>query len=152
MTDLDKRTDELLADALTKEGRLNAARSYRIGQRRHAPEWLLVRSLIEPPTDAKLREIEKAWANDSSLPATLQNLLRFAFAQRFATPAPEPTMEEIAARLLKAAETVFAGLNERIDGACEGDGAGVPLFAGIADLSDAINEARAMAVKVETGR
>ena len=47
-----------------------------------------------------------------------------------------------AAELLAAAETVLAGLNERIDVACQSDASSVPVFAGIAALSDAINKAR----------
>lgn len=59
----------------------------------------------------------------------------------------EPTACLIAAApdLLAAAETVLAGLNERIDAATDS----VPVFAGIAALSDAINKARVGAAQEE---
>jgi len=54
-----------------------------------------------------------------------------------------PNLETAAApELLEAAETVLADLNERIDAACQSDASSVPVFAGIAALSDAINKAR----------
>lgn len=46
-----------------------------------------------------------------------------------------------APELYEAAETVFAGLNARIDAACASGGS-VPVFDGIAALSDALAKAR----------
>jgi hypothetical protein len=46
-----------------------------------------------------------------------------------------------APELLEAAETVLAGLNERIDEAAASGGESVPVFAGIADLHAALAKA-----------
>jgi len=50
----------------------------------------------------------------------------------------DATLAAAAPDLLAAAQTVLAGLCERIESA---EGNHVPVFAGIADLSDAINKA-----------
>ena len=104
MSNLDKQADELLADAYVVGSEPTLSEHYRRGLYRTAPAWLLVRRLIEPPTDAKLREIQDAWPIQEG-PGGSFNFLRFAFDY---TPTPEPTWNAISATLRAAGHEAMA--------------------------------------------
>lgn len=108
MTDLDKRADELLADACDANGMKIRATSYRTGNLRHFPEWLLVRRLIEPPSDAKLEALVQEWRPQTVYWNDLVSFLHFAFDRHTATPTPRLTWDSIAATLRAAGYEAMA--------------------------------------------
>ena len=137
MTDLDKRTDELLADAAAAKGRHGLAQCHRESKFRDTYEWLLVRSLIEPPTDAELEVLLQKFTGYGKL-----DFFHFVFAQRFAIPAPEPTMEEVLHNMIVLAKPFFTDSTQIM--ALE------QAQTALATLRAAGHEA--MAVKAEAGR
>ena len=137
MSDLDKRADELLADANVKPGWAKIGDDYRESRLRESPSWLLVRSLIEPPTDAELEVLLQKFTGYGKL-----DFFHFVFAQRFAIPAPEPTMEEVLHNMIVLAKPFFTDSTQIM--ALE------QAQTALATLRAAGHEA--MAVKAEAGR
>ena len=69
-----------------------------------------------------------------------------------ATLSPDEKLIEALERLEAAGTCVFDGLNARIDAVCDAGGKSVPVFAGIADLSDALNETRELLSTTKAGQ
>lgn len=107
MTDLDKRTDELLADEWEQAGWAWVSNTFREGKMRKNPSWPVVRRLIEPKTEAELDAIYTAWQNTPGL-GSFKQFFRFVESYTPAPAPPEPTITEIAATLRAAGHEAMA--------------------------------------------